>query len=189
MNLMLNECRSTCLKTLECTHYTWNITNGHETCWMKNGTAEKRDALPLNNQDSSTACGIVTKVNWQSGGRAEDCDIPGHDLFYKTTSQTGCYELCLNTSTCTGYVWNETCWLKHDELSKGDAIYVDTNKTQICGIMENPNTKISTDNSTQTLILAIVIPVSLVLVVGVLFYLKKKNYNSSKYAMESPTNI
>lgn len=51
-------CKITCQFTENCTHYTWNTTNGG-TCWMKNGAAEKSHAYYKN--DANSICGVIEK--------------------------------------------------------------------------------------------------------------------------------
>ncbi|CAF3678835.1 unnamed protein product [Rotaria sp. Silwood1] len=50
-------CGPTCLRTKDCTHYTWTTLNGG-TCWMKTGSVSKNDAISTNDPDM--ICGITS---------------------------------------------------------------------------------------------------------------------------------
>ena len=57
------DCSGICARTNGCTHFSWNtFENG--TCWMKNGSVSKKDAIT--STEKGIVCGIVND-NAQKG--------------------------------------------------------------------------------------------------------------------------
>lgn len=52
----IQDCEGQCASTYGCTHFTWTTYNGG-TCWMKQNTVSKNDAVEIN--DLSSLCGIL----------------------------------------------------------------------------------------------------------------------------------
>ncbi len=62
ITLPSSQCGLTCLKNVECTHFSWDNYKGRSTCWMKNGLVSEQNAFFKYQIDDgkSQICGIVS---------------------------------------------------------------------------------------------------------------------------------
>jgi predicted Ser/Thr protein kinase len=131
------ECGAKCLDTDGCTHFTWsNFNDG--TCWMKQGGAQKSDAI---RSDNSKLCGIAGSLTWHMGETSEyavGCDFHGKDLADHPSKSEDCGGLCLRQDGCTHFTWTThnggTCWMKQGGAHKTDA-FATKDDSKVCGIV------------------------------------------------------
>ena len=84
----------------------------------------------------------VHGINWQSGSAgvtwAFDCDFEGNDLSFANIPGEKCGEMCIQTSGCTHFAWNDylggTCWMKKNPVSLNDAVS-SNQKGIVCGMI------------------------------------------------------
>jgi hypothetical protein len=136
-----SQCRSLCLITSYCTHFTWTSYNGG-TCWMKYNPVSRDDAFSTT--DTSMICGIVVQssstssINWDPDDWAMQCDFENHDFANENIEGSQCRGLCARTCGCTHFTWTSynggTCWMKYGAVSKSDAYNV-SDTSQVCGIV------------------------------------------------------
>jgi hypothetical protein len=113
-------CGGKCVSTLNCTHFTWNGTNGG-TCWMKYGIVDKSNAI-YNANFVSSVCGII--VNKITTDKKRDCDYEFNDkdTYYinNITKLSECDEKCNINLNCTHFIYNhirKQCFLKSSNNS------------------------------------------------------------------------
>lgn len=76
--ISLEECKTSCTKEIECTHYTWE----RSMCKLKSGSVNKNDALSVN--DKKKKCGIVERSD--DGHKCEiydESDFEGENIIMK----------------------------------------------------------------------------------------------------------
>nr|AXX71253.1 chitinase [Bradysia odoriphaga] len=107
-------CCNICKITPGCKAFAWNAReNG--TCWLKSATGPVVAKIGFN-------AGIISQEH--SGGVKLDCSIMTssdsvnlpESASYQGQSQENCHRICSSSSSCKGFVWDETeggsCWLK-----------------------------------------------------------------------------
>ena len=155
-------CGAKCVETNECTHYVWSRWAGG-TCFLKTGDVSKDDALFTN--DPTMVCGIIngsqyggpnSTVSWNGNNWAMSCDFIDNDFANIIVKAELCGSTCARTQECTHFTWsmfnNGTCWLKHGNVSKDNAFFIN-DPTAICGIMNSsqyggPNSTVSWNGNT-----------------------------------------
>ncbi len=88
-------CGGRCASTEGCTNFVWTRENGG-TCFLKNGGAKKRDAVPLLNSPGSV-CGFPTDTD---GVRVSISLIPINDYSYLLARST---HFTTNKERVSGY--------------------------------------------------------------------------------------
>ena len=138
------DCGPKCAATPRCTHFMWSKYNGG-TCFMKQGSVSKEDAVSVNNPYMS--CGVMDEsdniqsngtVKWDiSGTWAYACDFKGNDLSSIHSIAADCGTKCSTTPTCTHFTWSNfnggTCFMKNGTVSKQDAFQTN-DPSMVCGI-------------------------------------------------------
>ena len=134
-----DECGGRCATTPGCTHFTWTTINGG-TCWMKQGSVAKSDALPTS--DQTMVCGVSASnepgntIYW-NGNWAHACEFRGNDLANVQIRGEDCSLACADRSECTHFTWTTdnggTCWMKQGPVSRGDA-FSTSDQAMVCGV-------------------------------------------------------
>ena len=132
------DCSTRCAERAGCTHYAWTTYNGG-TCWMKQGTVSKSNAIATS--DQSMVCGLLPPASiilWNGNNWALQCLFRGNDLSSAQIRGEDCSSRCQATSGCTHYTWTSynggTCYMKRGTVTKNDAIPT-SDSTMVCGLL------------------------------------------------------